>query len=91
MKEIMIKLKRQITCLIVEVDKSIVDSIIDTYLKLEDKLKEKEGFANVIPSSETLKNALIEIAMILDSEDMNVNSRDFELWKIANDALKSQK
>ncbi len=38
--------------------------------------------------SETLKEALEEIAETLDSEEMNVNSREFRLWEIANTALK---
>ncbi len=38
--------------------------------------------------SETLKEALEEISETLDSEEMNVNSREFRLWEIANTALK---
>ena len=50
--------------------------------------KESVVLPDVIPVSNPLRTALIEIALILDSEDMNVNSKDFKLWQIANNALK---
>ena len=38
---------------------------------------------------EQMINALIEIAEKLDEEEMNVNSKEFKLWKIANDTIKA--
>jgi hypothetical protein len=51
--------------------------------------EEKEAMFNaqLIASAPTMFEALIEIANKLDSEEMNVNSKEFKLWKIANDAL----
>jgi len=37
---------------------------------------------------EELKEVLQKVAYRLDSEPMNVNSMQFELWKLCNDALK---
>ena len=45
--------------------------------------------AFLFAASPILKEALIEIAEELDSREMNINSFEFKLWKIANDALKS--
>ncbi len=35
-----------------------------------------------------LKEVISEVANLLDEREMNVNSFEFKLWKICNDALK---
>jgi len=42
----------------------------------------------LIESAPKMMTALEKISEILDSEEMNVNSKEYKLWEIANNALK---
>jgi len=42
----------------------------------------------LIESAPKMMTALEKISEILDSEEMNVDSKEYKLWEIANNALK---
>jgi hypothetical protein len=47
----------------------------------------RDANAKLIASAPKLFEALTEVAELLDETEMDVNSFEFKLWKICNDAL----